>query len=97
MLEVVEEVAQVLVEGTAAAGGLALGVAGEAEGAVVERDAAEVLAEDGDLLPPGQVVAAGAVGEDDGGAVAVGLVVEVDAVDGGVGHGGRVEGLGTGD
>ena len=41
----------------------------------------------GDLLPPAHVVAAAPVGEDDGGAAAVGLVVEFYAVDGRFGHG----------
>ena len=66
---------------------VAVAVASQPERAMVEGDAAEALREDGDLLPPAQVVAAGAVREDDGRAGAVRLVVEVDAVDGGEGHG----------
>ena len=55
---------------------------GEAtEGAVVEGDAGVVAGEERDLLPPAQVVAALAVGEEQGRAGALDLIVQLDAVD----------------
>ena len=69
----------------------ASGVLRKGEAAMVESDAGVAVAEVGHLLPPGEVVAAGAVGEDDDGRAAEGravdFVVEVDAVDGCEGHG----------
>src|SRR5262249_37586890 len=52
-------------------------LAGEAEAAVIEGDAREAVLEVRHLLPPGQVAAPEAVGEYEGRAPAVGLVVEV--------------------
>ena len=68
-LEQVEQRAQIVVEGGAAALLVALAVARPAERAVVEGDAAIALREHRHLLPPAEVVAAGAVREDDGGPV----------------------------
>jgi hypothetical protein len=81
--EVVEQRDGVFAEGAAAA---IVEVVAEAKGAAVERDAGVVPGEGGDLLPPGEVVAALAVGEQDVGTAAVDLVVEVDAVDRSEGH-----------
>lgn len=53
---------------------------------LVEDDAAVALAKGRHLLPPGKVVATGTVGEDEGITLAVGLVVEANAVDRGFGH-----------
>ena len=52
-----------------------------AEPAMVEGDAPVPLREEGYLLPPAQQVAAGAVGENDGLALAVALIVQVNSVD----------------
>ena len=61
-VEVVEQGDGVVAEGAAAA---AVEVVAEAEGAVVEGDAGVVVGEEGDLLPPAEVVAALAVREEE--------------------------------
>jgi hypothetical protein len=60
--------------------------AGEAPAASVVDGAAKLLGEGRDLLPPGEMVPAGAVEEDEVGAIAVLLVVDAGGVDLGVGH-----------
>ena len=52
-------------------------LAGEPEAPVIESDAREPVLEVRDLLPPREVVTPEAVGEDQGRALSVGLVVEV--------------------
>ena len=81
--ELVEQRLEVVDE---ARGALALRVAGSAEAALVDRDATEALAEGGELLPPGDVVAGGAVEEDEAGPLALLLVEQLDPVELGERH-----------
>src|SRR5437868_3799851 len=65
----------------------AVGVGALTEAAVVERDHAMRAREERHLLKPTDVVATGAVCEDQRRPLAVRFVVEIDAVDRGHGHG----------
>ena len=82
--EMPQQAVEVLGEGTAA---LTVWIGGSPEGPVIKGDAREVLGEEGDLLPPGKVVAAGAVGKYQGRPGAVDLVVQISAVYFCEGHG----------
>ena len=83
-LQMVEKRGEVVNEGLHA--GAVGNVVAVSESPVRERDAAVVCGEVGDLLPPGEQVAAGSVAEDDGLALSVVLVVQFDSVDGGARH-----------
>ena len=85
--EVIEEAEDVVGEGFGV--GATFRQLGVAEAALVEDDAGVALRQDGDLLPPAQMIAADAVTEHNGNARAFDLVEELDTVDGGVGHGRR--------
>ena len=84
-LQVVEELVQVI--GKRFASRAVLDFLRQAEFAMIDRDAAKAIGEMGDLLPPGKVIAAASVQKDDGRAIAVRFVEEVDAVYRGIGYG----------
>ena len=70
---------EVFNEGSAA--GAIRYIAGLPKASMIEGDATRLACKRRHLPPPTQMVAAGAVGEDDGWAVSVHLIVEFDSVD----------------